>query len=250
VTEYIKINPDEISKPIYRIISFEKLVEIFRTNQITFLKPEKWDDPYENIIAKTIFDLGTTMAESYFEPGISNNSHASCWTKLATSDAIWRIYSQDKKCVRIESTPEVISRNISKWILGYPNSKLFIGKVVYLPDDHISEKVKEFGKIFRSGDSYKAAAIALLYKRDSFENEDEIRVVVIDQDNNSKDGVLKINVDPHDVIKSVEIDSRTSAELKDVYINYLKNVLKFSGNVTKSTLYDTPRRWIYKEKKK
>lgn len=247
MSEYIGISGDDISKPIYRIISFEILVRIFQTNQISLLKPENWDDKYENIIAKTMFKLGTEMANGYFEPGIGNNSHASCWTKIPTSDAIWRIYSKDKKCVRIESTPEVISRNISKWIHCYTNSKLYIGEVVYLPENNIKNEVIKYGKIFQSGDRCKAAAMALLYKRDPFEHEKEVRVIVIDQDNNSKNGALNISIDPHNIIKSVEIDSRAPSEIVDVYMEYLKSSLKFKGSVSRSKLYDKPRRWKYKD---
>ena len=65
MSEYININGNEISKPIYRIISFDKLVGIFQSNQMAFVKPEKWDDPFENIIAKTKIALGTSMASSF-----------------------------------------------------------------------------------------------------------------------------------------------------------------------------------------
>ncbi len=250
MSEYLNINDDEISKPIYRIISFDRLVSIFKSNQMAFVKPEKWDDPFENIIAKTKIDMGTSMASSSLEVGIRKNSHGTCWTRRSTSDAIWRIYSHDKKAVRIKSTPEVISRNITKWLQTYPMSKLFIGKVEYLTTDQIKIKAKEFAKRILSGESSKAAAESLLFKRRSFSHEEEVRVLVIDQHDISKDGMLYINVDPHDLIQSVVIDSRAPTELVDVYTTYLKRELKFSGNVSKSTLYNIPKPIIVKIKRK
>jgi hypothetical protein len=241
MSEYINISDAEISKPIYRIISFDRLVRIFQSNQMTFVKPEKWDDPFENIIAKTKIDLGTSMGSSFLELGIRKNSHGTCWTRKAISDAIWRIYSHDKKAVRIKSTPEVISRNIRKGLEIYPKSKLFIGKVEYITLDQVKTKAKEFAKRALSGESSKAAAESLLFKRNSFSHEDEARVLIIDQHDISKDGMLNIKVDPHDLIQSVVIDSRAPTELVDVYTAYLKNVLEFNGHVSKSTLYDIPK---------
>jgi len=250
MSEYINISDDEIYSPIYRIISFERLVQIFKSTQMAFVKPEKWDDPFENFIAKTKIDLGTSMGSSFLELGIRKNSHGTCWTRKAISDAIWRIYSHDKKSVRIKSTPEVISRNIIKGLKIYTKSKLFIGKVEYLTTDQIKTTAKKFAKSALSGESCKAAAEALLFKRNSFSHEEEVRVLIIDQHDVSKDGVLNINVDPHDLIQSVVIDSRAPPELVDVYTVYLKYVLKFNGNVSKSTLYDIPKPIKVKIKRK
>ena len=250
MSEYINISDDEIYSPIYRIISFERLVQIFKSTQMAFVKPEKWDDPFENIIAKTLIDMGTELSESFFESGIRNNSHGNCWTKRSLSDAIWRIYSNDKKAVRIKSTPNIISRNITNGLLGCPNSKLFIGKVEYLNTNQIKAKAKIFAKGVMSGDKCRAAAESLLFKRKAFSHEEEVRVLIIDQHDISRDGVININVNPHDLIQSVVIDSRAPAELVDVYTSYLKNDLNFKGSISKSTLYDTPKPIKVKLKRK
>jgi hypothetical protein len=243
--EYINMSDDEISEPIYRIISFERLVGIFKSKQMPFVKPDKWDDPFENIIAKTIIeDFGTGGRHSFHELGIRKNSHGVCWTRNPSSDAIWRIYSYDKRAVRIESTPALLFRNISKWLKDYPKSRLYIGKVDYYnkANKEIKQKAIDYARAVRSGELFKAAAESLLYKRKPFSHEDEVRAILIDQYDMSKDGVLNVNVDPHDIIQSVEIDPRASTEIVDVYKTYLINALKFKGNISKSNLYDAPRR--------
>ncbi len=75
-------------------------------------------------------------------------------------------------------------------------------------------------------------------------------MLIIDQDNVSKDGILNVNVNPQDLIQSVVIDSRAPKELVDVYTSYLKNELYFKGNVRRSTLYDTPKPIKVKFKRK
>jgi hypothetical protein len=242
--EYININEDEISKPIYRIIGFDSLVGIFQSKQMAFVKPEKWDDPFENLIAKTKIYMGST----FIDVGIRETPHGTCWTRRSVSDAIWRIYSHDKKSVRIKSTPAILCRNITKGLKGYPKSKLFIGKVEYLKTNEIRGKAKEFTKGVISGDPDRVVAQSLLFKRNSFSHEEEVRVLVIDHDNISMDGVLNINVDPHEIIQNVQIDSRAPSEIVEVYTNYLKNVLHFNGYVGKSTLYDVPKPMTVKVK--
>ena len=244
--EYINMSDDEISRPIYRIVNFDRLVSLFQSNKMTFVKPEKWDDPFENYIAKTKIDMGS----SFLDVGIRKNPHGTCWTIKSVSDAIWKIYSHDKKSVRIKSTPEILCRNITKGLKGYPKSKLFIGKVEYLKTDEIKKKAKEFTKGVIPGDRDKVVAQSLLFKRNSFSHEEEVRVLVIDHDDISTDGVLNIKVDPHEIIQSIEIDSRASSETVDAYADYLKNVLHFNGYVRKSTLYDIPKPMTVKVKKK
>ena len=122
-------------------------------------------------IAKTIIELETGNEPSFRDLGIRKNSHGTCWTRKATSDAIWRIYSHDKRAVRIESTPEVIVRNISKWLKDYPKSKLYIGKVEYITNDQIKKKAKDYARRVRSGDLCRAAGESLLYKREPFSHE-------------------------------------------------------------------------------
>lgn len=246
--KYINISNDDISKPIYKIISIDRLVRMFKSKKMTFVKPEKWDDPFENLIAKTKIDMGS----SFLDEGIRRNPYGTCWTRRSVSDAIWRIYSNDKKSVRIKSTPEIICRNIANGLQDFPKSKLFIGRVEYLTTKEIMKNAKELIKSYISSDSDKIVAESLLFKRNSFSHEEEVRVLIIDKYNMNTDGELNINVDPHEIIQDIQIDSRAPNELVDVYKEYLKNVFHYSGNVSKSTLYDVPKplRVKYKTKRK
>ena len=130
------------------------------------------------------------MGSSFLDLGIRKNPYGTCWTRKSVSDAIWRIYSHDKKSVRIKSTPNIIYRNIAKGLQDYPKSKLFIGRVEYLTTNQIKEKAKKFTKGVISGDSGKVVAESLLFKRNSFSHEEEVRVLVIDQDDIGTAGVL------------------------------------------------------------
>jgi hypothetical protein len=184
--EYINLSDSDIIKPIYRIISFDRLIKLFNSNSLTLVKPGKWDDPFENIISKTKI----YTENSFVEVGLRDNVHGICWSKRSVSDAMWRIYSSDKKAVRIKSTPEIISRNVDSWLKSHSNSKCFIGKVDYITTKDIRQKAKDFTKRVMAGKTERSIAESLLFKRNSFSHEEEIRVILIDNDGASTNGLL------------------------------------------------------------
>lgn len=235
--EFINLSGSDIIKPIYRIISFDRLIKLFNSNTLTLVKPGKWDDPFENIISKTKI----YTENSFVEIGLRDNVHGICWSKRSVSDAMWRIYSSDKKAVRIKSTPEIISHNVDSWLNSHSNSKCFIGKVDYITTKDIRQKAKDFTKRVMAGKTERAIAESLLFKRNSFSHEEEIRVILIENDGASTNGLLNVEINPHELIQSVVIDSRAPDEIIDVYMEYLKNKIKYKGSISKSTLYAMPK---------
>ncbi len=231
---FINLSSDEINGPFYRYTDFGRLVEMFSKKEMTFVRPEKWDDPFENYIIDpdVRFTDGSFMRLVYRQV-----IHGSCWTKKSVSDSMWRIYSQDKISVRIKSTPEKLGLAIQESIKKYEDSSWYIGKVKYLYQSQIESKAADFANRFFKSKEDKTAAEAILLKRASFSHEQEVRVIVVDRNGKSKKGILKIKLDPHQIIDSILVDSRASDEWFDVYSHYLKNVIGFKGRVSKSTLY-------------
>ena len=201
---------------------------------MTLVRPEKWDDPFENYI----IDPDVRFADGSFIRLVYRQViHGSCWTKKSVSDAMWRIYSPDKISVRIKSTPEKIGQALENGLKKNKESSWHIGKVQYISQKQVEVKALDFANRFFKSKQDKTAAEALLIKRTSFSHEKEVRVIVVDRNAKSKNGILKIKVDPHQIIDSVLVDSRASEEWFDVYSHYLKNVIGFKGHISKSALY-------------
>lgn len=86
---------------LYRYVSFETFIGMIQSQSLTFVLPELWDDPKEcasfeyyvkhedNIYKKSI------LLSLYFK------TFCQCWTTLAESDAMWRIYSYNNRAIRI-----------------------------------------------------------------------------------------------------------------------------------------------------
>ena len=76
---------DTSGRWLYRILSFDRVVQILRSDDWYFAHPSAWEDPYER---RDTSILGGRL-------------RAQCWCRNGVSDAMWRIYSPDKLGVRI-----------------------------------------------------------------------------------------------------------------------------------------------------
>jgi hypothetical protein len=233
---FLNLTPDDLEKPIYRIVSFERLVEMFNSRKLVLAHPTKWDDPFETHVIGAKFRIGNATTERAHRRVI----HGQCWTRKSQSDALWRIYSPNKDAVRIKTTPTALGAVIAQSLSRLPNSKWFIGKVAYLPQKDLVGRASSLAAAMLNDRSETAAAQSLLFKRNSFSHESEIRALVVDRHGRAKAGLLQLSADPLSYIQSVYIDSRAPKSIVDVYTRHLKNEIKFPGRVERSTLYDPP----------
>lgn len=210
------------SSNIYRIMDFNRVVEIFTKKQLHFAHPSTWDDKFE----------------TQLQHRDSNRFFCQCWTTTSMSDAMWRIYSQNFMGVRISTTRQKLERSIID-----EHQISYVKDVKYLKAEEHGKEIARISSDLRARHSAKRAADALFYKRNAFDHETECRAVVVcdkaDEDD-VKDGI-KINVDPHDLILSIYLDPRAPQPLVDAFTYYFQNKLKFKGTVRRSTLYRVPR---------
>lgn len=96
MNNFIYIKQPDYSTKIYRIFSTNRLIELFEKKENALVKPELWDDPFENFILK--------IPEKGSKSKPNKRGYGQCWTLNFESDAMWRIYSPDKNGVRIQTT--------------------------------------------------------------------------------------------------------------------------------------------------
>jgi hypothetical protein len=48
----LNIKEKDLDREIYRIMPIHRLLEAFYINKLTLVKPEKWGDPFENLLLK------------------------------------------------------------------------------------------------------------------------------------------------------------------------------------------------------
>ena len=145
---------------VYRVVSLERLLQLFSTARNVLVSPELWDDPFENFILKS--------------KRVSRHGwYGQCWTRQSASDAMWRIYSPDSKGVQCDRH----TTRLLETLRATTEGDAFIGKVRYLPNGplmHLARKALKHGHLTVAAN----AAHTLLVKRPAFRHESEVRLLV------------------------------------------------------------------------
>ena len=153
---------------VYRYISFEQLVDLQQKQALTFVLPEIWEDPTEKIIFDRIIEL---LDDQYMAIQLNiykSQTFCQCWTTLAESDAMWRIYAFGNKSIRISA---------------YRSDLLNLEKSLVLKDVTYTDEDIEKPQALERDDPEYGAKIgqivldSLTRKRTVFSHEKEVRLI-------------------------------------------------------------------------
>jgi hypothetical protein len=229
------INPDS---PIYRIFSIERLLELFATCKLTLVKPDMWDDPYENFILKSrvLFENGEEASLGY-----SNSIFGQCWSLNEETDAMWRIYSPLKNGVKVRSTSRKLREALAREA-SLPEISVFVGRVKYKSKKFLLRMTKDRARMNRKifSTNGEGQAETLLFKREGFRHEGEVRLIYFDNTNvETNNKIFNFNIDPFELIDEIKLDPRMNLDLTNIYIKHFKE-LGFKGEISRSGFYELP----------
>ena len=228
------------AKPLYRFIPFDVLLQMINEKTNVLVQITKWEDVYENFMLK----------ESFMRNGrkvplgiLAERFYGQCWTTKRSSDAMWRIYSPDRKSVRIKTQIGKLYDTIPQ---EDEDGTYLLGKVEYYPQSKIEGDLRTIPKMTKDQLS-RIMLESLFVKRNSFSHESECRLVFMKgRGLNGKDEPVKrMTIDPLDFIENVYFDPRADS----AYVERCKKVLidAFgypSKRIKKSNLYSfTPLRF-------
>jgi hypothetical protein len=232
-TQFINLKPSELDKPIYRIISFEYLAEMFESNRNTLLNPSKWKDPYENLFLNSDVEISNGL---YLKSELGKSVFCQCWSFTRESDTMWRVYSPTENGVKISSTPRKLLAGLFE--IDDNIHKVFVGRVKYLTSPKLKKLFIENAKDWMFEQGGIGIGKTLLYKRYPFKDENEVRLIYNTYTNAEK-SILKYDFNPHDLIENIVFDPRTAHAEFRMRKNKLKE-LGFKKSIVKSNLYKTP----------
>jgi len=243
MNSYINIEARSARTKLYRVFSYERLVQLFESRTNVLVRPKLWDDPLENYVLDAAHRMlaakkgsNSKMAETILN--VKEHLYGQCWSATSESDAMWRIYSANKAGVRVKTSISKLFKSVTS-STEVKDLDCFIGKVKYEKEHKLFSKLSNpnwlMGEI---GDSRQQAA-SLFFKRNAFVHENEYRLVVLNV-NTSDQNLFSYSIDPHTLIEEVVLDPRMSRELVSVFTEHLKKKLKFKGRVEQSTLYRVP----------
>ncbi|MCD4692230.1 MAG: DUF2971 domain-containing protein [Calditrichales bacterium] len=236
---FIQLSNSEINLPIYRIYNTDRLLEIFSTDRLTLSRPKLWDDPFENYIHKSKI-LHKNMLTSF---DFKDQFYGQCWSLHRETDAMWRIYSQDKNGVKVKTTIKKLFYSLYDSLSEREDQDIscFIGKVLYLPQKDIVEsfKTKKIADKYIFKASPETQAWTLLLKRKEFSHEKEIRLIFDLGDKKSDLDIFRYKIDPFDLFDEIVFDPRMNDYRTKTYIDYFKHI-GYNKRVAKSKLYSLP----------
>lgn len=229
--------------PIYRVFQRKYLLDDVSRKQLSLPRVSFWEDPFEAFFFKTIYR--SRKGHRVTLGGLAPNVHGMCWTLKAESDAIWRIYSPGKDNAIVQATVGKLFDAL------YGNGKntrlsLFIGRVKYaqigvdpFTDSFLANHLRRILPVppHSVGDQLGIGiAEALLWKREEFEHEQEVRLI---SNSETAEAVEQFSIDPNQIFDKITADPRMC---KDEFerLKAELTVAGFGGPIVKSQLYEPP----------
>ena len=168
-----------INAPIYRVYSKTRFIELLKTGKNGLVRPNRWDDPFENFFLRSTAKLPDGQLVTL--EVIEKDWYGQCWTYNDDTDAMWRIYSHSKDGIKVRTTVRKLFESFYKQTKPYPNLHSFIGKVNYLTESEIIAMMANttFEQITFGGQPTGLAKMLCL-KREAFQHEQEVRLIYYD----------------------------------------------------------------------
>ncbi|WP_324781036.1 DUF2971 domain-containing protein [Thiobacillus sedimenti] len=203
---------------LYRILGFDRLVDLFESKQLYFSHPSAWEDPCEKLL----------------EHRLSPNIFAQCWCKSGVSDAMWRIYSPNQLGVRIRTNKQKLREQLKASGMDFR-----LKDVKYKRESELNYEIEAIADELAQSFRLSVAFDSLFMKRLAFKHESEVRVAIYKQgaDTNETSLGIRVPIDPFVLIESVLIDPRAPDPYVRAYKHFLKEQLGFPGRVAQSALY-------------
>jgi hypothetical protein len=247
------IRIDNLDAPIYRIFRLGHFREAIQNRELVLVPPNRWDDPFESLLTKCAISYQSQpqRPQEFFDK-IRKPLYAQCWSMVQESDTLWRAYSRVVKDrasnrniypidegVQVRSTPRKLLNALMNWCTVNPPESCFLGCVKYMSRQEALQYIAdEIGRgrlqAFPGGLGH---AESVLFKRSAFSHEAEVRLIYVDhQQNQSQLGLLRIPIDPNDLLDEIIFDPRLATfERKEREDEAQK--LGFSGSIGTSDLY-------------
>lgn len=218
---------------IYKFMPLPFTLSMVRDNLLCLNRISSWQDVYENYMLKQNYFLadGTQIGVDHMTSGI----YGQCWTDMPESDAMWRIYSPNKRTIRIKTTVEKLFDTLYKSDGNMADT--YVGRVNYLYQSDIDAAVQLLSPLPQDV-FIKEVVKGAFVKRIEFHHEQEIRIIrILDSEQTAlADPLLKFPI-PADFIEEFCIDPRADENVQDIISAQLQEVGVQPDLIVKSQLY-------------
>jgi hypothetical protein len=206
------LNNLDREQKVYRIFPLKRFEEILSSQELVLVRPSMWDDPFENFfLSVNVLDTNGKLGSLQ---SIKDSWYGQCWTTNADTDAMWRIYSPNKDGVRVSTTVGKLFNAIYDQNDEWASLKYFIVKVEYKTKQEISTFMQNtsFWNVAIGGQNDGFAKL-LCVKREAFDHENEVRVLVSktpDEMEKNNSCIYQIKIDFEKLFDDICLDPRLS----------------------------------------
>lgn len=230
------LNPDAY---IYKYIPLEYVLSMLKKKKLRIEGVKTWKDPYENFFLKENFFIDEKSQIN--TDGVSERIYGQCWTRKEESDDMWCIYSKEegnaeKKAVKIKVKVD------SLFSLVYAEDSCMattsIGAVQYVAGEDfekIRNKLVESISIINFSQTIEDS---LYMKRDSFEHEEEIRIIISHDTGHQEEEFLEFDIPDISIFEEYVLDPRLDANEHEASIKLLIECGVEKEKIRRSDLYD------------
>ena len=227
------LNGVDEDTPIYKYMPLRYTLAMIQHRQLVLNRVNTWEDVYENYILKQDYEMqgGGHVDVINQADGI----YGQCWTVKRDSDAMWRIYSQDKKTIRIKTTVGKLFDTL--YVTNKNMADTYIGRVLYQDQAQIDADVQSLSPM-SPNDFLHCMVKGAFVKRIEFSHEEEVRIVRIMDSHDSflAADLLYFNIE-EDFIEELCIDPRVDNATEEDIRTQLVATGAPAHTVIKSQLY-------------
>ena len=170
---------------IYHFLPWPHARPILENKKLRLSPIGSWDDPYEKWWCDRIFRLGNLSTA---------NAYGMCWTTNSFAEPSWRIaaFGRSDPIVRIRCNKRALleaARNSANGTSG----DFYFGKIRYCETKRVEELASRNVRVPQDA-LVQIAATMLLYKRNAFKFENEVRLLWLDEGTPRSEFFMDINL--------------------------------------------------------
>lgn len=222
-------------RSIYRITAVDRLVEGIHAGENVLVRPDRWDDPFENVIMNAVGVLPDGGQVAF---RLRHNYFGQCWSLHKETDLMWRAYSPKRDGVKLRVGLRALYDSLAKHQGATAQTACFLGRVEYKGRTTFEQTLR---RGFVLDPTNQSQARTLLVKRYGFSSEREVRLLAYSEDPSASEGLFRYSVDWNDMLMELVLDPRMETKRATRAKARIRDA-GYAGKIIQSGLYREPPR--------